>query len=151
MFSNHYSIRVSQKPDPKDEERYGYTFALPWFPGVPETITENCKPEGLVSYPQNTNTIQTICHTPKTKGGNISGVDSMLSIKSNAHSNQSKQPLHYIYLKVYICFKSKLYKCYTYIIWTKETSLRSTPSSPKVIVGYLSNLDLRIQAVWKSA
>ncbi|KAL7603669.1 hypothetical protein Lser_V15G17254 [Lactuca serriola] len=26
------------------------------------------------------------CHTPKTKGGNISGVDSMLSIKSNAHS-----------------------------------------------------------------
>ena len=52
---NSFIIRVSQKHQHKIEERYDHAFALPRSPEVPETIHWNCKPESLVSYPQNTN------------------------------------------------------------------------------------------------
>ena len=41
---------------------------------------------------------QEICHTPKPKAESFrGGGDFMLSIITNVHSKQSKQPLHYIW------------------------------------------------------
>ena len=61
------------------------------------------------------------------------------------------QPLHYIYESFTFVSKAKVIHVIHSIYKQHETSLLRTPSSHKRIFGYLSNTDLRIQAVWKSA